>query len=45
MLSYISTSDIYVFIQIADPTYVVTPAMRSRSGRDNLKKLFAGMSG
>jgi hypothetical protein len=28
---------------IADPTYVVTPAMRSNTGRENLKKLFAGV--
>ncbi|GJN09415.1 hypothetical protein PR202_ga27420 [Eleusine coracana subsp. coracana] len=26
---------------LTDPTYVVTPAMRSPTGRDNLKKLFA----
>uniref|UniRef100_A0A804RKI2 CAAX prenyl protease 2/Lysostaphin resistance protein A-like domain-containing protein n=1 Tax=Zea mays TaxID=4577 RepID=A0A804RKI2_MAIZE len=35
----------FVFFLISrlqlDPTYVVTPAMRSRTGRENLKKLFA----
>jgi hypothetical protein len=31
-------------LRISDPTYVVTPAMGSRTGRENLKKLFAGPS-
>ncbi|PUZ48012.1 hypothetical protein GQ55_7G211400 [Panicum hallii var. hallii] len=31
----------YIATAPKDPTYVVTPAMRSRSGRENLKKLFA----
>lgn len=31
----------YVATTPKDPTYVVTPAMRSRTGRENLKKLFA----
>ena len=26
----------------ADPTYVVAPVLQSRSGREDLKKLFAG---
>uniref|UniRef100_A0A0E0K7G0 CAAX prenyl protease 2/Lysostaphin resistance protein A-like domain-containing protein n=1 Tax=Oryza punctata TaxID=4537 RepID=A0A0E0K7G0_ORYPU len=31
----------YVATAPKDPTYVVTPAMRSNTGRENLKKLFA----
>ncbi|XP_066345466.1 uncharacterized protein [Miscanthus floridulus] len=31
----------YIATAPKDPTYVVTPAMRSRTGRENLKKLFA----
>jgi hypothetical protein len=33
----------YVATAPKDPTYVVTPAMRSNTGRENLKKLFAGV--
>ncbi|CAD6263051.1 unnamed protein product [Miscanthus lutarioriparius] len=31
----------YIATAPKDPTYVVTPAMRSRTGKENLKKLFA----
>lgn len=27
---------------VSDPTYVVAPVLQSRSGREDLKKLFAG---
>ncbi|CAN6235626.1 unnamed protein product [Urochloa humidicola] len=33
----------YIATAPKDPTYVVTPAMRSRSGRQNLKKLFCSL--
>ncbi|KAH9769600.1 hypothetical protein KPL71_012076 [Citrus sinensis] len=34
----------YVATSPKDPTYVVAPVLRSRSGREDLKKLFAGVS-
>lgn len=33
---------IYIYISVADPTYVVTPIPQSPSSRENYKKLFAG---
>uniref|UniRef100_A0A0D9VN66 CAAX prenyl protease 2/Lysostaphin resistance protein A-like domain-containing protein n=1 Tax=Leersia perrieri TaxID=77586 RepID=A0A0D9VN66_9ORYZ len=33
----------YVATAPKDPTYVVTPEMRSNTGRENLKKIFAGI--
>ncbi|CAI9095391.1 OLC1v1031331C2 [Oldenlandia corymbosa var. corymbosa] len=33
----------YVAASPKDPTYVIAPVLRSRSGREDLKKLFAGM--
>lgn len=38
----ISTSNFYFFFFFPDPTYVVAPVLKSRSGREDLKKLFAG---
>lgn len=29
-------------IPLADPAYVVAPVLQSRSGREDMKKLFAG---
>lgn len=33
---------IFYFDFFSDPTYVVAPVLKSRSGREDLKKLFAG---
>lgn len=40
---FISLFDSLVAFPKSDPTYVVAPVLRSRSGREDLKKLFAGL--